>query len=161
MIDSFRDLVEKLNTLSETEEPYSCPLCDENPCVCDDDKIHPKHDNDEEEIDETVSTQRLAKSFADTEEMPYAVRVFAKLKAGEPESLNNDDRLEAARILKMLIPTISEDNLFARIDNDMVARAKSAQAAQNAPAAGAAPIATQTPGSTAAANTTTQQTPTV
>jgi hypothetical protein len=149
MTNSFRDLVEKISKLSENDkEKYTCPLCDENPCVCDQDKIEPK--KNEEELDETVSPQRLAKSFADTEELPYAIRVFSKLKAGEADSLNNNDRLEAAKILKMLIPTISEDDLFTRINNDMVARTKAAQAAQNAPAPNVAPPVAQPPGTTAA-----------
>jgi hypothetical protein len=158
MADSFRDLVEKLSSLSEKHEKhddYTCPLCDENPCECDLDnmpkKEEPIKEDKEGELKETVTAQRLAKEFADTDELPYALRVFLKLKSGDAEQLNNNDRLEAAKILKMLIPTISEDDLFSRISNDLAARSKAANAAQTAPAPGAVPTQV-VPGATAAAH---------
>jgi hypothetical protein len=109
MTQSFRDLVEKLSELNDDE---SCAGCNQTPCIC-----------AKDEIDETITNQRLATTF-DEKGYDRALRVFNKLKGGAPEDLNEDDRLEAAKLLKILIPSISSDTVFNTILSQHMAKEK-------------------------------------
>jgi len=86
MSDSFRALVEKLA------------------------QLHGK-----DPVSETISNQKLATAFSDKSSYGNALRVFNRLKAGSAESLNNEDRLEAVKLLKLLIPSISSEMVFNTI----------------------------------------------
>lgn len=73
--------------------------------------------NDLEALNENVTNQELASAFSDKPNASQALRVFNLLKTHTPEQLSNDDRMEATKILKFLLPEISVNDVFDKIKN--------------------------------------------
>lgn len=79
-------------------------------------------------LNETVSQEKLATTFSTTASYETVLRVLNKLKFGNAESLNAEDRLEAAKLLKMLLPSISSDVVYNTIKGHETAVSKEKEA---------------------------------
>lgn len=83
-------------------------------------------------LDETITNQKLASTFSDKSSYENTLRVFNKLKMGAAENLNEDDRLMAAKLLKILLPSISSDMVYNAIISHSTALKKEKEAQEAA-----------------------------